>query len=196
MESSKDRYDRLSKRMEESGALPVPILIVEDDDFRVKVFNSWLPPVFRLVHCRTGGAALGLVSRSDSWAFPGVMMDFDLDKQVVTKPYVDGGQVLNSVLLTLDSSTNILVHSANWMAAQRMAAIAGVTNPTIRIDYNVMDERLFCTWLGDVWAEAVDRIDVFVSHELRAVTSRYACVVGPDWLDDEPLAIGGDDEDD
>ncbi len=193
MGKHEDRFVLLRKRMEESGALPVPILIVEDDDSRVERFNEWLPPVFRLAHCRTGGAALGLLARSGPWDFAGVMMDFDLDKQVMTDPYVDGEQVLDEVLLRLDRSTNLLVHSANTEAADRMTANARGSNPTVRIDYSYMDAWHFRAWLGDVWSEAVDRHDVFVEHDRKMTTLRYACVVGPNWLDEDPLSFNWSD---
>ena len=171
--------------MRDSQAVPIPILIVEDDDTRVARFERWMPPVFRLVHCRTGGAALGLLERSDPWDFPGMMLDFDLDKHSKTSPYVDGEQALHLALSRLDHSTNILVHSTNDAAASRMVADARKTNPTMRIDYLQVTQKLFLAWLNEVWWESVDRYNTFVDHNHGMMSRRYACVVGMDWLDEE-----------
>lgn len=184
MSKLKDRYDEIRRKMAESRAVPIPVLVVEDDDTRITKFERWLPPVFRLVHCRTGGAALGLLERSDTWDFPGVMLDFDLDKQSRTIPYVNGGQVLDLALSRLDHSTHILVHSTNDSAARRMMEDARRTNPTTRVDYIQMTRKLFRTWLDEVWWESVDRYNMFVEHDDAAKARQYACVIVTDWLNE------------
>ena len=84
MTLDRQRYLDLEARMKREKSMLAPILLVEDDEKRVSLLKNWLPPVFRLVHCKTGGAALGLLERSSSWDFSGVMLDHDLQQQMAT----------------------------------------------------------------------------------------------------------------
>ena len=49
----------------------IRILLVENDDNRYAYFKAATPPLFRLVHAKTGGAALAILARDEPDTYAG-----------------------------------------------------------------------------------------------------------------------------
>lgn len=63
----------------------IRLLLIEDNNDRVELFQSWLPEEFRLVHAGSAGRALGVLQR-DRNAYAGLLLDHDLQEQVASYP--------------------------------------------------------------------------------------------------------------
>jgi hypothetical protein len=180
-------FAEMKALMEDCGALPVPILLIEDDQERVETLTDWLPPVFRLVHCRTGGAALGLLGRAGPEDFAGVMFDHDLVMHASVGAYVNGYMVGRAMVGVLANTTNVLIHSANAAASALMVEMFAGVYPTTRIPWGTMSQYRFHVWLDEVWEEAVARHSDGPDHRR---SQRLSVLLGEDWLLAEPLPLG------
>lgn len=157
------------------------ILIVEDDDRRVAKLNEWLPDSFRLVHVKSGGQAIGVLNRSHSFEFAGVMLDYDLDIRP-ERGVITGAQVAEHVLCNVDSSTPILVHSANDKMAPFIVGELADQFSVTRINWTQMTEGIFLRWLREVHEEWEDRLDLFEEHDDRNFNRTAAFRGDLDWL--------------
>jgi CheY-like chemotaxis protein len=132
------------------------ILIIEDDDSRVKTFTSWLPEGFRLVHAGSAGRALGILAR-DSHAYAGIMLDHDLQGQIVTKEdfFMSGTTVVKRLIEAIHPGLRpelpILVHSMNPADAPLMVKHLETAGfPVRRMPMAAMTNDYFQAWLDEV----------------------------------------------
>jgi CheY-like chemotaxis protein len=140
------------------GAMkPIRLLLVEDNPARYETFLSWLPAGVRLVWARNAGAALGILQRDRGDTYAGVLIDFDLQRQV----YTDGGEqrtgedVMHAIVSRLARSTSLLVHSMNERDAGPMAtALDAAGFPTTRIRMKDLTQDLFQQWVEEAREEA------------------------------------------
>lgn len=132
------------------------ILLIEDNEARKNLFESWLPPRTRLVWARNAGQALGLLARDRGAAYAGIMLDHDLEMQ----PYTDGEQktgtdVATAIRTLVSRDTPILVHSMNFDAGDAMAVhLSNEGFRVTRIPMREMDRLAFLAWLDDIREDA------------------------------------------
>jgi CheY-like chemotaxis protein len=113
----------------------IRVLVVEDDDRRVQVFQRWLdgevnqrrdngelcyPCEVRLVWAKSAGAAIGLLERDPGSVYAGIMLDHDLDRHVSWGVPYTGQDVVKKIVEVVSRDTMILVHSMNKDGGPRM----------------------------------------------------------------------------
>jgi CheY-like chemotaxis protein len=107
----------------------VLLLVVEDNDARMQVFERWLKVkggvlscTVRLVWAKSAGAAIGLLERDPGSVYAGIMLDYDLDEQKVTHwgGLYNGRDVVKKIIEVVDKTTLMLVHSSNTIGGPRM----------------------------------------------------------------------------
>ncbi len=130
------------------------ILVIEDDNSRIKSFDLWLLPGFRIVPTTSAGAALGLIQRDKGFVYAGICLDHDLQGQTKTPEDGDlsGTTVVKNIIRYMDKRIPVLVHSMNPTRAPMMAnalKTAGFQD-VIRIPMGDLTETLFQEWLQEV----------------------------------------------
>ena len=61
------------------------ILIIEDDQERIKRLLSWMPADVRTVVTTSAGKAIGLLKRDRGNVYAGILLDHDLQEQVAAE---------------------------------------------------------------------------------------------------------------
>lgn len=140
--------------MQKSNNEVLKILVIEDDNSRIKSFNLWLLPGFRIVPTTSAGTALGVIQRDKGYVFAGICLDHDLQGQTKTAEDGDlsGTTVVKSLIRNMDKRTPVLVHSMNPTRAPIMAnalKTAGFQD-VLRIPMDDLTETLFQEWLQEV----------------------------------------------
>lgn len=136
----------------------IRILLIEDDNDRVKTITDWLPEDVRLVHAGSAGRAIGILQR-DRNSYAGIMLDHDLLGQMVTEKdfSLDGTIVSKTIMANVPSDTPILVHSMNSADAPKMVLALSKSGFSVtRLPMSEMTEERFCEWLEEareMWAE-------------------------------------------
>jgi CheY-like chemotaxis protein len=106
-------------------AKKLKILIVEDNDQRVRLFAAMLDLAkVHLVHAASGGQALGILQR-DRNVYDGVMMDHDLAESTRTESDLglSGRNVVRAVIHSQAiRKPPVLIHSMNPVGAASMEA--------------------------------------------------------------------------
>ena len=138
------------------------ILIVEDDNNRVKKFQSWLPDDMRLVHASSAGRVLGILQR-DRDVYAGIMLDHDLQIQIATEHdfFLSGTNVVEWIIALVRPDIPVLVHSMNPADAPLMVKRLNKAGFSVtRMPMSELTEQQFAEWLGEVrecWAERGER---------------------------------------
>jgi len=140
--------------MQKSTNEVLKILVIEDDNSRIKYFDLWLLPGFRIVPTTSAGAALGLIQRDKGFVYAGICLDHDLQGQTKTPEDGDlsGTTVVKNIIRYMDKRIPVLVHSMNPRRAPIMAnalKTAGFQD-VIRIPMGDLTETLFQEWLQEV----------------------------------------------
>lgn len=141
-----------------STTSPLRILLVEDDDNRVKKFQSWLPDDVRLVHAGSAGRALGILQR-DRDVYAGIMLDHDLQIQIATERdfFLSGSNVVEWIIALVRPDIPVLVHSMNPAEAPQMVKRLNKAGFSVtRMPMSEMTEQQFANWLDEVrdcWAD-------------------------------------------
>jgi CheY-like chemotaxis protein len=136
----------------------IRILLIEDDDSRVRIFREWLPEDVRLVHAGSAGRAIGILQR-DRNTYAGIMLDHDLQGQIATDMdfFLSGTNVVKTIIANVTPSTPVLVHSMNPSDAPKMViALTKSGFSVTRIPMRVLTEEGFKAWLDEVretWAD-------------------------------------------
>ncbi|HAE42230.1 MAG TPA: hypothetical protein DCG34_04835 [Clostridiales bacterium] len=146
--------------MQKSNNELLKILVIEDDNSRIKNFDLWLLPGFRIVSTTSAGSALGLIQRDKGFVYAAICLDHDLQGQTKTVNDQDlsGTTVVKSIIRHMDKSIPILVHSMNPKRGPIMANMlksAGFKD-VIRISMDDLNKTLFQEWLQEVrenWAD-------------------------------------------
>jgi CheY-like chemotaxis protein len=129
----------------------IRILLIEDDNDRVEIINSWLPGDVRLVHAGSAGRAIGIIQR-DRNAYAGIMLDHDLRGQIVTAEdfKLDGTKVSKAIMANVPSDTPILIHSMNPADAPKMETALSKSGFSVtRIPMRDMTQEKFHEWLEE-----------------------------------------------
>ena len=135
------------------------ILIVEDDNARVKQIRSWLPADVRLVHAGSAGRALGILQR-DRNAYDGIMLDHDLLGQIATDMdfFLSGTNVVKAVMTNISPDIPILVHSMNPADAPKMVQALSKSGFSVTLlPMSEMTEETLSEWIKEVREFRADR---------------------------------------
>ena len=136
----------------------IRILLIEDDNSRVKQIREWLPPDVRLVHAGSAGRALGILPR-DRDVYAGIMLDHDLQGQIATDMdfFLSGTNVTKAIMATISPEIPILVHSMNPAEAPRMVlALRKAGFSVTRLPMSAMTQENLREWIEEVrecWAD-------------------------------------------
>jgi len=131
------------------------LLLVEDDSERVEKIRAWLPADVRLVWASCAGSALGLLRHDKGDAYAGVLLDFDLHRQLKVNdghPRT-GADVARRLVTSLSRDTPILVHSMNSAGRTQSTAIlrdAGFEVSIIPMKF--LTQERFGRWLEQMRA--------------------------------------------
>ncbi len=133
------------------------LLLVEDDDGRVEMFRSWVPPGVHIVWARSAGLAIGMIRRDRSVDYGGVLLDHDLQQQVITSGdrSLSGSNVALELIANKYFDVPVLVHSTNQVQRPRMVSQldrAGFWVTHLPM-YN-MTQELFSAWVleaKEIW---------------------------------------------
>lgn len=133
---------------------PVRLLVVEDDESRVRNFRLWLPPEVRLVWAKNAGQAMGTLRRAEADTFAGLMLDHDLDHRTMTADgsRFTGTHVAHVIVERLrQSAPPVLVHSMNFSEGDAMAATLERHGfPVTRIPMRELTRQSVLAWLDEV----------------------------------------------
>ena len=130
------------------------ILLIEDDSGRIEVFTRWLKDTeFVLVTVRSGGQALGMLSKGSTEAIAGILLDHDLSDSPFTEAdlSLSASNVIPLIKRKVRCQVPVLIHSHNTgkPPAMQRALEAGGFSVT-RIRFAAPTEGRFRAWLDDV----------------------------------------------
>jgi len=139
-----------------SPQLKPRILLIEDDPGRIDIFTRWLEGTeFVLMVARSGGQALGVLSKGSTESIAGILLDHDLSDSPITD--IDHGLSTSDVMPLIQRrvrrSVPVLIHSHNaskpvWM--QRALESAGFSVTRVRFALLHKEPTRFSEWLEDV----------------------------------------------
>ncbi len=140
--------------MQEKNNDLLKILVIEDDNSRIKYLDLWLLPGFRIVPTTSAGSALGTIQRDQGFVYAGICLDHDLQGQTKTAKDCDlsGTTVVNSIIRYMDKRIPILVHSMNPKRAPVMVNTlksAGFKD-VLRMPMGDLSRTIFQEWLQEV----------------------------------------------
>ena len=130
------------------------ILLIEDDSGRIDVFTRWLKDTeFVLATVRSGGQALGMLSKGSTEAIAGILLDHDLSDSPFTETdlSLSASNVLPLIKRKVRRSVPVLIHSHNANkppAMQRSLEADGFS--VTRIRFAILTEERFRLWLDEV----------------------------------------------
>jgi len=136
------------------------LLVIEDNDLRIRKIWEWLPADFQANFVRCGGLALGVIARDGPWrgrhdepAYAGIMLDFDLNMQAVVASDLDlsGKAVVSALLRCMSRDIPILVHSMNPAGAPLMVnQLKDAGFDVLRLPWFELEQGEFQEWLDEV----------------------------------------------
>ena len=136
------------------------LLVIEDDNQRIRKIWEWLPADFHANFVKNGGRALGVITRDGPWrgrrdepAYAGIMLDFDLNMQSALASDLDlsGKSVVLALLRYMRRDIPILVHSMNPAGAPLMVnQLKDAGFDVIRIPWSDLEQPDFVQWLDEV----------------------------------------------
>ncbi len=130
------------------------ILLIEDDSGRIDVFRRWLADTeFVLAVARSGGQALGMLSKGGTEAIAGILLDHDLSDSPFTEAdfALSTSDVLPLIVRRVTRAAPVLIHSHNStkpIAMQRALEASGFG--VTRIRFADLDQLTFNAWLDEV----------------------------------------------
>jgi CheY-like chemotaxis protein len=130
------------------------LLLIEDDAGRIDVFSRWLEgSEFVLLVCRSGGQALGMLSKGSTEAIAGILLDHDLSDSLITDTdrLLSTSNVLPLIARRVRRWVPVLIHSHNTNKPpkmQRFMESAGFT--VTRIRFASLTPDRFGQWLDEV----------------------------------------------
>ena len=137
-----------------STMLKPRILLIEDDSGRADIFTRWLRDTeFVLVTVRSGGQALGMLSKGSTEAIAGILLDHDLSDSLFTETdlSLSASNVIPLIKRKVRRSVPVLIHSHNASKPplmQRSLESDGFS--VTRIRFAVLTEARFRLWLDEV----------------------------------------------
>ena len=138
----------------EKPRLKPRILLVEDDMGRIEVFEKWLDGTeFVLSVARSGGQALGMLTKGGTEAIAGVLLDHDLSDSPFTEAdlALSTTNVLPLIMRKVRRDAPVLIHSHNVskpIVMQRALESNGFS--VMRVRFAELSEDQFARWLDEV----------------------------------------------
>jgi CheY-like chemotaxis protein len=135
------------------------VLVIEDDDARVKRFNEWLPDDISLVHAKSGGRALGILERDKGTVYSALMLDHDLQQQPAADSDLEmsGTKLIQIICRNIDTIVPILVHSTNRTHGSMMVdSLAARGFAVEHIPMDLITQAAFLEWIEyvrEVWED-------------------------------------------
>jgi CheY-like chemotaxis protein len=135
---------------------PVPVdrvrlLVVEDNEKRVRIIREWLTGYdVEVVWAKSAGSAIGLLLRDGARTYAGIMLDHDLTGQNMTErdEHYNGKDVVQVIIDRVDRSVPVFVHSSNITEAPRMHdRIKSAGFPVEKMRFSELDEGTFARWI-------------------------------------------------
>jgi CheY-like chemotaxis protein len=136
------------------------LLLIEDDQQRIKTFQSWLPNGASLVVATGGGTAMGLLRRAEPGEFGGVLLDHDLQEQsrTVADTELSGSHLIGLIMRHLTRDVAILVHSGNLRQGPLMAERLDRAGFWVtRVPMYLLTHEYFHDWVENVRSEWEER---------------------------------------
>jgi len=131
------------------------LLLIEDDEGRIKTFLRWLEGTeFVLVVARSGGQAMGML-RQGTKGVAGVLLDHDLSDAplTTTDSMLSASHLLPLIQRSVPRWVPILIHSHNVskpVLMQRFLESAGFSVTRARFALLEREPTRFVRWLDDV----------------------------------------------
>lgn len=138
------------------------ILLVEDSDDRARTLKSWIPANIRVVWAKSGGEAVGILTRDGGAVYAGIMLDHDLHQQLRDPgaKQLNGADVARKIAECVEPDTPIFIHSMNpQRRGDVLVTLEEAGFEVTQIPMSELDARKLAVWL-----EQVDRV-----HAERAV---------------------------
>ena len=130
------------------------MLLIEDDSGRIDIFTRWLKDAeFVSVTVRSGGQALGMLSKGSTEAIAGILLDHDLSDSPFTETdlSLSASNVIPLIKRKVRRAVPVLIHSHNASKPplmQRSLESDGFS--VTRIRFTALTEARFRLWLDDV----------------------------------------------
>ena len=137
------------------------ILLVEDSDDRARTLQSWVPANIRIVWAKSGGDAVGILTRDGGGVYAGIMLDHDLHQQLrdPSAKQLTGADVARKIVECVELDTPIFIHSMNpQRRGDILVTLEEVGFAVTQIPMSELDGRKL-----ELWLETVMRV-----HEERA----------------------------
>ena len=133
------------------------ILFIEDNEARIKLFESWLPSDIRGSFARSAGTAMKILELDAGEVYAGIALDHDLVEHVriESERQLSTTNLLPTIVRCIPSHVPVLVHSMNFGGSRRIERTLvahgfGVT----RKPFAGLDRDCFLDWIEEVRAEA------------------------------------------
>lgn len=137
-----------------AGMLKPRLLLIEDSVHRIEAFTEWLAgSEFVLIVCRSGGQAMGMLSRGGAEAIAGLMLDHDLTDSTITVAdlHLSTTNVLPLIVASIRRDTPVLIHSHNPGQATKMCRRLEAARMSVtRTPFAKLTQRTFYQWLEEV----------------------------------------------
>ena len=102
------------------------LLIIEDDNRRIKTFREWIPNQIPIVVAESAGKAMGLLirdnNRKNGRVYAGILLDRDLHEQALTHTdlSLSGNDLIDIIINNIERDVPVLMHSTNIHQSERM----------------------------------------------------------------------------
>ena len=144
----------MSRIREEEKLIKPRILLIEDDTGRIDVFTRWLVNTeFVLATVRSGGQALGMLSKGSTEAIAGILLDHDLSDSPFTETdlSLSASDLIPLIKKKVRRTVPVLIHSHNNMKPPLMQRSLEADGFSVtRVRFATLTEDLFGQWLDDV----------------------------------------------
>ncbi|QTN22190.1 hypothetical protein HZ992_18800 [Rhizobacter sp. AJA081-3] len=131
------------------------LILIEDDDGRIKAFQRWLEGTeFVLVVARSGGQAMGMLLQGAK-GVAGVLLDHDLSDALLTTTdsMLSASHLVPLIQRSVPRWVPVLIHSHNMSkpaVMQRSLESAGFSVTRARFALLEREPARFARWLEDV----------------------------------------------
>ena len=131
----------------------IRLLIVEDNQERIDLFNQWVPVDFAPVFATGAGRAMRIIELDAGNVFGGIALDFDLYEQPVipSDRALSGRDVAIRITQWISADVPILIHSMNLSGALTVQNMLGAFGFSItRLPFRYLDKETLGQWLDEV----------------------------------------------
>lgn len=132
------------------------LLVVEDSEDRIALFQEWIPEQFRATYVKSAGRALKVLQMDAGRVYAGILLDHDLDQSVVAESELQlgGRHVVKQLVRVIDIDVPVLIHSVNKLGARAMEnSLLEHGFDVTRIPFYNLDRQRLVRWLEGVHEE-------------------------------------------